>query len=1314
MSPPVDPRPRQLPFHGSSVFTWETFEEFFCAFLDARPQFPTADDRLVRIVSAERNGGRGDPQEGVDIRARMDNGEEWAFQCKHVSEWGPQDTRDAIAACTRPAARKFLLVTKPTVSAATRAVLDEHPDWELWDGEGISRRFLDRDVLSPAQAARLLHTFFGPGWAQALLGLPSLGALQAPEAWFAPFVSPNGRRSLRTTLVGRERELAALDAFVGHKKHRALFLVGAGGIGKSRLLRAWTTDFSRRHPGWTVRYVLPTRGDFAAAISAETRRPLMLVLDDAHAFVAERRALMVEFARADNVKLVLGLRPGPQDAVRADLREAGFDTLDALAPHVELGALALADAERLVVEVAPTDLPRSQRGLLARISRDCPLIADIAGHLLSTGRLAAADIRDDPRFRDEVFAHLLRAAEPMFPRFSEACVKDLLGLIALLAPVEPDREFRDRAARFLEGMAAHHLVDLLDALEAHGLLLRSLHPLINQSVLRVTPDLLSDHLAYTACYDRFRTESDQPRDRGFVARLLKHFPPDDFPRLLRHLAQAEWRAGTDADSVVEPLWQSFVRRFDASPSVVREEQLAQWRNIAHLQPRRTLQLAEHVLVAPEAPPLEGLPPGFDPDWDTQRSVVACLPSLLQPVGEHHSGHTQAVLDFLWRLARDEEPRSYQTDTSALDAIAGVLALRPWKPPQAHQAALAWAERFFCGDEWLHAKPLARVLLNKLLSPLFANEEKESAMTSSAMMENTRNLVPIAKARHVRETGLSVCRQVLARRDSSLALAVVELLDVALRPARMPRKASTAYLAAWDDERAKALAVFSELLRAYPEPALQFVAGRTLRDTLRFVRETAAYLAAARSVLATIPDHFDLRIARVCLGYPESDVVESRHADRREADKLWTDFTRRVAEELTATAADPLALLQELERRRSEWDALGLRPHFRPLIGALGTVRPSVALAIAEHLLATPEHAFAQHFDSWVLAATAESTEARLDWFSKALATGAEPLVRAAIFGLGSWRRQGGPTETILALLLRLAPGASPVVARELVGYVWLNDHHPHPGDWDLLCALRSDTAPDLPLMVFSKAAQLLASLPPADESQAAKIIGALGTAPTLTEPATEEAFRIWARRYPVEVFKLLWRRLADGRDTPDHFQSSLDAADLDPHSAELWQSPEIAGPLLAAECRVVDGAGTAADHRLIATAFHYADGLMSSRMERLIADTTTRDALTGLAHLFAHEAEPPFILSHPRLCEQLLARSGEIGTKCHAEVLERLALMPGSRGTEEGAPSSDWNTLLKQLETAVHHHAASLELGALYRRALSIERNVLSRFTGHR
>jgi hypothetical protein len=575
--PPVAANRQKLPFQDSA-FGWDTFEDFFRDFLNAQPEIvlPVAGEEIrQRVICARPFGRKGDSQHGIDLVAEMEGGEVWDFQCKHYKEWGPQNTRDAVSAYNRDAARRFLLITRE-VSEKCFEVIAQLPHWELWDAREINQRF--RDSIDVAKAARILFTHFGPGWAEAFFGIAGDGPLIGAEAKFERHLRCGIRFHHRHALIGRRALIDQLDAFERDERARVFILIGRGGLGKSRLLLHWSHDFSQRHPDRTLRFLSDKCTDFGPSLEAAPK-PLVLVFDDAHRLDDVRRALFHELPRREAIKLVLALRPGPIGQVMEELLSAGFDSTEITT--AEMKSLTSKETMELV-DAALQPAFEKHRHLLLAASRDCPLIAVVGAELINAGALTGSDFWDEVDLKRRVFESLLDDARSVREKFGSLATDDFLRMLALLGPVKLDADFFTKASPFLGMPHAYHVSSLRDALDSVGLL-HTTGP-----GTRVTPDLLFDHLAYTACYDP------AGQSRTFAERLLDHFSPGDFPKLMQHLAEAEWRAlveQPDAASVVEPLWKWFRDRFERSSFHDRGEQIQEWANIAYLQPERSLALA---------------------------------------------------------------------------------------------------------------------------------------------------------------------------------------------------------------------------------------------------------------------------------------------------------------------------------------------------------------------------------------------------------------------------------------------------------------------------------------------------------------------------------------------------------------------------------------------------------------------------------------------------------------------------------------------------------------------------------------------------
>ena len=915
MAPPVAPKPKLLPFYDPN-FSWDTFEGFFCDFLAAAPQLIAKDGNKYRVVSSNLYGRRGDSQHGIDIRADMSSGEVWVFQCKHYKSWGPKETEDAIAKCDYKADRKLLLITR-RVSSECREVIAKHVDWTLWDSDDISREFLLR--LAPIDAASILYRNFGPAWPKELLGLPGSGPLITAEAKFAPLLELGRSFHHRLEMVGRTEWLTTLDNFVEAKDRRVFFVIGRGGLGKSRLLREWSRGFSDRQKGWTLRFISDSPAEFASALDGAPK-PLALVFDDAHRLDEVRRALFAELPSRKDIKLVLSLRPGPVAQVEAEVISAGFDTTHVEKPG-EMKRLDSEQALQLAEAALGPEFADRFRLPLRDLSRDCPLLAVLAAELIKRGELAERGLSDTSEFRNHVFEGLVREARHVEQRFGAILVRDLLHLLSVLAPVKLDGNFLNRASAFLGGATQpNHVSEVIGELDNAGLILTT------GAGVRVSPDLLSDHLAYTACYDK------RERDTRFADRVITHFPSDEFPKLMQHLAEAEWHAtnrNESADSVIEPVWQSFVRRFESCSFYTRAEQLKAWANIAHLQPERTLTLAELTLrlktAVKDEPALIRLH-----KWDTHSHVLEALPSLLKPLAEHHREYVARCLDILWEIGRDLPAPPFNSQSHPITKIGEIAKFQLWKRLEIQEEVLTWMERLLAGTEWINRTNSPGWLLAQILNPFFSTGVEDNWTTGNTFHWRT---VPIHldNTTKIRNRVLATLRAIAKRGDAALTLAAMNVLEYAMHRAYLgPSTVPTHFNERWLVERKKALEVLAEIIRESQSPIIHFRARRILLHNMRY--EDAEFRAACREVYETIPNSLSFRIVRAAVGTYYDEFEGSKREDwQDQAKHRWDKFIRATAEEiLQKLAGRQLTLLISLAKRHKELLALAFNPNFWPI------------------------------------------------------------------------------------------------------------------------------------------------------------------------------------------------------------------------------------------------------------------------------------------------------------------------------------------------------------------------------------------------
>lgn len=1287
-SAPVAPKPRSLPFYDPH-FTWETFESFFCDFLAAHPKLADRAGNACTVVSAHPYGGRGHSQHGIDIRAEMSNGEVWVFQCKHYRDWGPKDTEQAIADCEYEADRKFLLVTR-TVSPESREVIAKHNDWELWDSGDISREFLQR--LPAADAAKILYSHFGPEWPKEMLGISGSAPLITAEAKFAPLLEEGRSFHHRLTMVGRREWLRALDDFVEAEGSRVFFAIGRGGLGKSRMLYEWSRDFAKRHPGWTLRFVSDSPADFTAALDG-TSKPLVLVFDDAHRLDEVRRKLFPELPSRKDVKLVLALRPGPVDQVESEIIQAGFDPTHIQRPPA-MKRLSSAEALQLAEEALGPELSERYRLALHNLSRDVPLLAVLAAELLKRGELGDRNLDDTPEVRGLVFEGLLRDARPIEQRFGETRTRDLLRTLAVLAPVKVDADFLTRVAALLgDGTQAHHVNDMLAALDDSGLLLTT------GAGVRVSPDLLSDHLAYTACYDK------RGRNTTFSERVVSHFPPQNFPLLMQHLAEAEWHASREndsADSIVEPLWQKFVERFQASSFYARSEQLKAWGNIAHLQPRRTLELAELALQLTTAPPDDN-PLVRSEKWDSHAIVLERLPGLLKPLAVHHPKHVASVLDILWQIGRDQPSPRINSQGHPITTIGEIASFQPRKPVEIYNEAVNWFERLFRSEDWIGRKNSPAWLLDEMLKPLFAAGMEETWRTG-----NTFHWQPIPlhldKTDTYRDRTLAIIRAIAKRRSPELTLATLNVLEHAMRRAHLgaatiPQK----FADRWLVERKKALALLAEIVQDANSPLIYFRARRMLLMNMRY--EDAEMRSACREVFEKIPDELGARVVRATLG-SYWDEFEGRAENWQEhAKRRWEQFNVATAESALAQWTSADSLLTNLRRLHDELTTLGSHPNFWQLLRHVANIRPDLAAQLIDRLIQQPSHPFGALLDALVIPLTEQNLDLRLQLCEQAIRQGSGELKVGAIACLMAWRQTGDFPQKAWELLNECAKTASAWVATAIIRFVWFNDSKPLSQDWELLAAIPvTAQRPDVPHAILERAADLLEAQLQADPQVVYAILAKLEELDSLHGYAIERGLRRFAKQFPGKVFLLVWRRFALreklGRNfevMPFDFENiRLDGVMSDPQAVKVIRE---------LEDRFLSGAEIAYEEtRLLQMAVLQSGTEVDAHLSELIERAGGAKELLRVCEFVQLWQGWSVVLAKPDFARALLKKARATDEEAHQKIFRKLQGLPGSRGSTGNQPDEEWQALVESVEKMAVDYKDDTELGPLYAAAAKHER----------
>ena len=663
--PPVTSLQPLLPLNDPNV-SWEDFEKFCVDFIH----------QLPKVEECHRYGKRGSKQGGIDIFADLDTGERRAFSCKQYQKFQPSDAEKAVTAMTYTADYYILLLSCEATTDVREKWCAQGSSWDVWDTCDIARKI--RYDLSIDHAHRLIETHFGPEWRKHFLGIKGVTLFVSPKEFFRPLMDSENLFNHAWSLVGRVETLKEIHEFVDSETHRVLLLPGRGGIGKTKLLQSFSENFTELHQEkmlWFVEEGVPITPESADELLTG---PCVVVVDDAHR--REDLQVLLTLVQKRPIKLLLSFRPYATGRIRSMLTNAKFDSKK-INELETLKTLSRDELKELAFQVLGSEYSHFVDQLVA-VSHDSPLVIVVGGRLLVEKGI-------DPRLleRDEEFQRTVldKFQEFLIGNVSELIEPDvcrkLLNLIAAVSPIRPSEyDFQHVAADFL-GIDQPELMRLLDILENSGVLLRRGYS------LRITPDVLSDHILHNACLNT-RGESS-----GYAQLVFENFKATSLAQVLNNLAELDWRirrASSKETDLLEDIWRPINHEFQNASNFNRRQLLGFLDEVAYYQPARTLKLVEFAMRNPATTPEdEALSRIYE---FTHEHVLYKLPRLIKKIS-YTLDYLARCCDLLWELGKDDIRELNPNPEHGIRILKDLASYDIGKPIKYNQTVLDMVSRW---------------------------------------------------------------------------------------------------------------------------------------------------------------------------------------------------------------------------------------------------------------------------------------------------------------------------------------------------------------------------------------------------------------------------------------------------------------------------------------------------------------------------------------------------------------------------------------------------------------------------------------------
>lgn len=1002
MSSPVRPLTRTLPVHDLSE---ERFEDLTVDLMQ----------HMHPSGHASRFGGPGHTQDGIDVLVANPDptagvaGQNLATaQCKRHQEFGPKKVADAIAEVTIRADKYYLFLSRLIASPAARKEAAKHADWELWDGEDISRYIRS---LPTEAAVRIVDTYF-PGQRGAFLGIDSPGPWLEPATTFD--LSASTIFNHHWALVGRTSELDDLATHAYGPGPSLSVLAGHGGIGKSRLLKALAAHDSRTRHGSSVVKVLPgaatvTPSDFE---HLPTGHGLTVFVDDAHEATDLTGVLRGVWSRNAHANVVLATRPYGRDWLLRELQRNSL--LPDAGVRIDLVDLDRDDAESLAREALGPDAHTSTVARLAALTTDSPITTVVGGTLIRRGQLDPAALEQDEDVRDAIMRGFADAliGDPLAGDPSTR--RSVLEAVAAMQPFRTDDMTAREAIAAIVGQPYDQVNRHLRSLENAGVLRR------RGSSLRIVPDLLGDVVLADAAYDRH-----DPLGTGYLARIEPLVTGPSAENLFVNVCRVDWQIKQrrdDAHSLTDSLWSVLNQRLEAADIVERVQVAELLAKVAYFQPARALQATRWLMNHPA----DERPPGHN------------ARALLRPYAYDEvlhaltAVHARAALDYasleealnqLWDLARNDSRSTNQHPSHPMRVLCDIAEIRPGKPIAYLEAIIAKACTWFSDD--LLVSPF------DVLEPLLATE---GATTRAGRLNIT--FLPFSLD----------AESVKPLRARVIDLAFVELTSPNLRRAARAAKALESALrlplgthgrAVTPDEQdlwtPEILDTIGRLAHVVEADALDPAILVAIRQTLHWHANysTSQTGPAARAVIDAMPQDVESTLALALhdgWGHLIRDEDDDYDAMDIKLVAMFNEGVQRLSDEVPIDDIVPMIVA------RLHADSIAFGPsegHAGPMLSTLTTARPELAPQFVEAICSGSAPALEPWLGVILGQYAANNPAAAIERARDILASG-QPSLRRGVAHALSGRGGRELADSELELLLALAADPDPVMRQGVV------------------------------------------------------------------------------------------------------------------------------------------------------------------------------------------------------------------------------------------------------------------------------------------
>lgn len=758
---------------------------------------------------------------------------------------------------------------------------------------------------------------------------------QSWDKFFAQALNADRGLHSHSPFFGRENELARMDAFV-RSEESVLVITASGGVGKSRLL----LEMARRSSvnPTSPRILFVDAGDTwnSDDINRLPTVATILVVDDAHRRPDLDRLIAASRKYNSSIRFIVSCRPGAIDVLRPHLSDlvSAAETL----PYLNLTSLPKDVSVELARACLGTEFVHLADQLVRLADRNA-LVISVGGRCIAAHELVP-EVLDHTaeQFRTKVLDRLLE--DPALNGTDADRRHRMLEVLATIGPIDAETEAPRRlVAKYLE-MRPSDLARLLGELERAGFVQR------RGRFVRVSPDVLADHLLYRAAIDQ------RGKTTGFVDEVLEHFGWTFLGNILANAAELDWRGTTTRqhDLVLTNTWQLIREKLPQLTHRQRADLVDQLKRPAVFAPEPVLRIAEWLCDHQDAPTDSDLARyGIE---DSPRRVLDSVGDLLGFLATHPD-FTTRCLARLWKFAEVDDRPTNPNPGHPRRKLTDLLKYDRNFDPRVQEHSLV----FLVDKLQDESRSTSATWAVEALSAILARSGEANYATKRAFTFGSFSLATCLQQISDRRYRAIECltRLALGERLDEAAMAIDTLGKLLLRPHGLfGRAVPEEEVSAWLPEAKDAADRMMRICNATVSPVIRYLARRELREKSR--EHWPAVGEYLDELLRNIPALAEESFFDILVGVPWAEQLDDWKEEQKRLGVRCIDAATSLWEAHREPARVQSVVLQAIQQFGglirtdyvNAWTLAGALVETRPAAGA--SLARAFAAASHDHAL----------------------------------------------------------------------------------------------------------------------------------------------------------------------------------------------------------------------------------------------------------------------------------------------------------------------------------------------------------------------------